>query len=131
MSSALQTVLRVLEEYTEFGSKRCCAKEKECYHRLPHPRFSFLVSVVYSSYFRHFSSLDSVMYSDMYTHCHLYTSDVTVTMARSTCRRPGAGRNSELGPPSSQSTSEAQLHVSAQMGGGGGKRGPQSAQSVP
>ena len=63
------------------------------------------------------------MYSDMYTHCHLYTSDVTVTMARSTCRRPGAGRNSELGPPSSQSTSEAQLHVSAQMGGGGGKRG--------
>jgi hypothetical protein len=67
------------------------------------------------------------MYSDMYTHCHLYTSDVTVTMARSTCRRPGAGRNSELGPPSSQSTSEAQLHVSAQIG----KRGPQSAQSVP
>ena len=26
---------------------------------------------------------------------------------------------------------EAQLHVSAQMGGGGGKRGPQSAQSEP
>jgi len=30
-----------------------------------------------------------------------------------------------------QSASEAQLHVSAQMGGGRGKRGPQSAQSVP
>ena len=32
----------------------------------------------------------------------------------------------EPGPPSSQSASEAQLHVSAHMGGGGGKRGPQS-----
>ena len=30
-----------------------------------------------------------------------------------------------------QSASEAQLHVSAQMGGGRGNRGPQSAQSVP
>ena len=36
----------------------------------------------------------------------------------------------EPGPPSSQSASDAQLHVSmAHMGGGGGKRGPQSAQS--
>ena len=55
-----------------------------------------------------------------------------VTMVRSTCRaRPGAGRNSEPGPQSLQSASEAQLHVSAQMGGGGGKRRPQSAQSEP
>ena len=74
MSSALQTVLRGLKNI-ELIQTGCCAKEKECYHRLPHPRFSFLVSVVYSSYFRHFSSLDSVMYSDMHTHCHLYTSD--------------------------------------------------------
>ena len=55
-------------------------------------------------------------------------------------------RNSEPGPPSSQSASEDQLHVSKQMpgawgglgggrafGGGGGlrTRGPQSVQSVP
>jgi hypothetical protein len=54
------------------------------------------------------------------------------TMVWSTSRRPGAGRsNSEPGPQSLQSASEARLHVSAQIGGGGGKRGPQSAQSVP
>jgi hypothetical protein len=39
--------------------------------------------------------------------------------------------NSEPGPPPSQSASEAQLHVSAQMSGGGENRGPQWAQSVP
>jgi hypothetical protein len=51
-------------------------------------------------------------------------------MVWSICRRPGAGRNSEPGLQSLQSASEAQLHVSAQMGGGGGKRGPQSAHAV-
>jgi hypothetical protein len=66
----------------------------------------------------------------MYIHCLLTIPHVT--MVRSTCRaRPGAGRNSEPGLQSLQSASEAQLHVSAQMGGGRGKRGPQSAQSVP
>ena len=34
-------------------------------------------------------------------------------------------------PLEGPSVMEAQLHISAQMGGGGGKRGPQSAQSVP
>ena len=65
----------------------------------PTPRAPFVVSrscsrfgVERSSYFRHFSSLD-------------------------TCRRPGAGRNSEPGLQSLQSASEAikseaQLHVS-------------------
>ena len=32
-----------------------------------------------------------------------------------TCRRPGAGRNSEPGPQSLQLASEAQLHVSARI----------------
>jgi len=34
----------------------------ECYRRLPHPRLSFVVSVVRFSYFSHFSSLVSVVY---------------------------------------------------------------------
>ena len=106
----------------------------ECYRRLPHPRLSFLVSVVRFSYFSHFSSLVSVMYRTC-TCTDTYTVSLPCDdgrMVRSTCRaRPGAGRNSEPGLQSLQSASEAQLHVSAQMGGGRGKRSPQSAQSVP
>ena len=40
----------------------------ECYRLLPHPRLSFVVSVVRSSYFSHFSSLHV---QDMYIHCLL------------------------------------------------------------
>ena len=39
----------------------------ECYRRLPHPRLSFVVSVVSSSYFRTFV-LKTAYVQDMYTH---------------------------------------------------------------
>ena len=63
----------------------------------------------------------------MYTQLSLLLPHETVAVPHAV----GPGRaEPEPGPPSSQSASEAQLHVSAHMGGGGGKRGPQSAQSA-
>jgi len=68
----------------------------------------------------------------MYIQCLLTTCDDGPVKVRTPVHLPcSAGRNSEPGLQSLQSASEAQLHVSAQMGGGRGKRGPQSAQSVP
>jgi len=87
------------------------------YRGLPLPLLSFL-----DSYNRHFSSLDSVV-----TQTHegfLYKVQTAFTFYQYstcddaqwyTCRRPGAGRNSEPGPQSLQLASEAQLHVSARI----------------
>ena len=87
----------------------------ECYRWLPHPLLSFLVS-----YFRHFSSLDSVVtqthegFLQGTNRFHL-TSTPLVTMHNGTrAVGPGPGGTPSRGRTQSlQLASEAQLHVSA------------------
>ena len=86
------------------------------------PHLSFLVSVALTLGTAVLSS-DSVMYTQLSLLLpHETMLDDPVPHA------VGPGRaEPEPGPPSSQSASEAQLHVSAQMGGGGARREARAA----